>query len=76
MIDSAVRILSLANQLDSARERVRLDFVSVERSGKGRLTVENTPARIPVGADHYTTPATRAKMLLMAHDRVGKDISH
>jgi len=31
MIDSAVRILSLANQLDFCTRRVRLDFVEGER---------------------------------------------
>jgi len=35
MIDSAVRILSLANQLDHCTRRVRLDFVEREGGALG-----------------------------------------
>jgi hypothetical protein len=65
MIDSAVRILSLANQLDFCTRRVRLDFLEGERGALGYLNrmgffdqlssrIEVTPSR-PVysGASLY-----------------------
>lgn len=65
MIDSAVRILSLANQLDFCTRRVRLDFVEGESGALGYLNrmgffdhlsanVEVTPSRpMYSGADLY-----------------------
>jgi hypothetical protein len=65
MIDSAVRILSLANQLDFCTRRVRLDFVEGEHGALGYLNrmgffdhlssrVEVTPSRpMYSGADLY-----------------------
>jgi hypothetical protein len=65
MIDSAVRILSLANQLDFCTRRVRLDFVEGERGALGYLnrlgffdqlsaSVEVTPSRpMYSGAELY-----------------------
>ena len=56
MIDSAIRVLSLANQLDHCTRRVRLDFVEGESGAHGYLNrmgffdhlarqVEVTPSR-------------------------------
>jgi hypothetical protein len=65
MIDSAVRILALANQLDFCTRRVRLDFVEGERGALGYLnrmgffdhlssSVEVIPSRpMYSGADLY-----------------------
>jgi hypothetical protein len=65
MIDSAIRILSLANQLDFSTRRVRLDFLEGEQGTLGYLNrmgffdhlsnlVEVTPSRPSYsGADFY-----------------------
>lgn len=52
MIDSAVRILSLANQLDFCTRRVRLEFLEGERGALGYLNrmgfFDHLSARIEV----------------------------
>ena len=65
MIDSAIRILSLANQLDFCTRRVRLDFAEGERGALGYLNqmaffdhlsggIEVTPSRpMYSGAELY-----------------------
>jgi hypothetical protein len=65
MIDSAIRILSLANQLDFCTRRVRLDFAEGDRGALGYLNrmgffdhlsgrIEVTPSRpIYSGAELY-----------------------
>jgi hypothetical protein len=49
MIDSAVRILSLANQLDLCTRRVRLAVVEGERGAPGYLNRMGSLSTSPTG---------------------------